>query len=54
MNQIHHTAIVYQNVILGQDIYIGPYCIIGSNPEWKGREQDNKTAYNSGNFIGNI
>jgi len=42
MNQIHHTAIIYSNVILGENVYIGPYCIIGSNPEWKGREQDNK------------
>lgn len=42
MNQIHHTAIIYGNVILGKNIYIGPYCIIGSNPEWKGKEQENK------------
>lgn len=42
MNQIHHTAIIYGNVIFGENIYIGPYCIIGSNPEWKGKEKENK------------
>ena len=33
MNTIHPTAIVYDNVILGDNIYIGPYCVIGGPPE---------------------
>lgn len=36
MNYIHPTAIVYPNVKLkGDNIYIGPYCIIGSMAEHK-------------------
>jgi len=33
MNFIHHTAIIYHNVELGEGNHIGPYCIIGSPPE---------------------
>ena len=29
MNEIHHTAIVSTKAILGENNYIGPYCIIG-------------------------
>jgi UDP-N-acetylglucosamine acyltransferase len=42
MNHIHPTAIIGSNVILGDNIYIGAYCIIGSDPEWKGKENENK------------
>lgn len=35
MNYIHPTAIVGNNVILGDNIYIGPYCIIGMPAEHK-------------------
>lgn len=35
MNYIHPTAIVYPNVKLGDNIYIGPYCIIGDRAEHK-------------------
>lgn len=35
MNYIHPTAIVYPNVELGDNIYIGPYCIIGAPAEHK-------------------
>lgn len=42
MNQIHPTVILGPNVILEDDIYIGPYCIIGFPPDWKGKEQENK------------
>ena len=39
---IHQTAVINSNVIIEYDVYIGPLCIIGFNPEWKGREKDNK------------
>lgn len=39
---IHQTAVINSNVIIEDDVYIGPLCIIGFNPEWKGRELDNK------------
>lgn len=42
MNQIHPTALLGPNVILEDNIYIGPYCIIGYEPEWKGKENQNK------------
>jgi UDP-N-acetylglucosamine acyltransferase len=45
MNYIHPTAVIYPNVILEDDIYIGPYCIIGAPPEWKGKEDDPKGVY---------
>lgn len=45
---IHHTAIIYDDVRIGDNCYIGPYCIIGAPPEWKGREEDGK-----GVIIGN-
>lgn len=35
-NFIHPTAIVYPNVVLGENNYIGPYCIIGAPAEHKG------------------
>lgn len=35
-NFIHPTAIVYPNVIIGKNNYIGPYCIIGAPAEHKG------------------
>lgn len=37
-NLIHSTAVVGSNVIIEDDVYIGPYCIIGFAPEWKGKE----------------
>jgi UDP-N-acetylglucosamine acyltransferase len=39
---IHPTAIIYPNVKVGNNVYIGAYCIIGAPPEWKGHEQDSK------------
>jgi UDP-N-acetylglucosamine acyltransferase len=30
---IHPTAIIYDNVSLGENVYIGPYCVIGAPPE---------------------
>lgn len=42
MSYIHPTAIIYDNVEIGDNVYIGPYCIIGAPPEWKGHEQDSK------------
>lgn len=42
MTYIHPTAIIYPNVIIEEDCYIGPYCIIGSPAEWKGFEEESK------------
>jgi acyl-[acyl carrier protein]--UDP-N-acetylglucosamine O-acyltransferase len=39
---IHSTALINSNVIIEDDVYIGPYCIIGFDPEWKGHEKDNQ------------
>lgn len=33
MTYIHPTAIIYPNVLIGVDVYIGAYCIIGAPPE---------------------
>ena len=35
MNNIHSTAIIYDNVTLGDNITIGAYAVIGSPPEHK-------------------
>jgi UDP-N-acetylglucosamine acyltransferase len=48
MNNIHPTAIIYPNVYIGENVTIGPYCIIGAPPEWKGHEHESK-----GVIIGN-
>ena len=38
-NVIHPTALIYPNVVIGRNNYIGPYCVIGGPPEharyWK-------------------
>ena len=39
---IHPTAIIYDNVTIESGVYIGAYCVIGSEPEWKGREGEGK------------
>lgn len=39
---IHPSAVIYDNVIIEEDVYIGAYCIIGAPPEWKGREHEGK------------
>jgi UDP-N-acetylglucosamine acyltransferase len=42
MIHLDKTAIIGKNVIIEDDVYIGPYCIIGMPPEWKGRENEDK------------
>ncbi len=42
---IHPTAVIYDNVIIQDGVTIGPYCIIGAPPEWKGRENESKGVY---------
>ena len=37
---IHPTVIFGENVTIGQDVYIGPYCVIGFPAEWKGKEHN--------------
>lgn len=38
-NEIHPTAIIYDNVEMGENNVIGPYTVIGSNGEMRGVEQ---------------
>ena len=38
MITIHPTSVIDPNVIIEDDVYIGPLCIIGFPPEWKGKE----------------
>lgn len=35
---VHPTALLGQNVTVGDNCHIGPYCIIGFPAEWKGNE----------------
>jgi UDP-N-acetylglucosamine acyltransferase len=35
---IHPTAVIGENVTIQEDVYIGPFCIIGFPAEWKGME----------------
>lgn len=37
-NSIHETAIIAEGVTIGSGNIIGPYCLIGLPPEWKGKE----------------
>jgi len=45
MNNIHTTALIGPNVTIEDDVYIGPYCIIGFPPEWKGKETQDKGVH---------
>ena len=47
-NTIHPTAIIYDNVTIGNNNYIGAYCVIGSPAEYKGM-----LDMNEGVVIGN-
>lgn len=33
MTFIHPTAVIFDNVSIGENVYIGPYCVIGAPPE---------------------
>jgi UDP-N-acetylglucosamine acyltransferase len=44
-NYIHPTAIVHDNVILGDNNWIGPYCIIGGPPEYPNRDPREKHGW---------
>lgn len=39
---IHGTAIIGPKVIIGNNVYIGPLCIIGFPAEWRGHEDQDK------------
>ena len=39
-NKVHITAIVHDNVIIGNGNIIGPYTVIGSNGEIRGKDPD--------------
>jgi UDP-N-acetylglucosamine acyltransferase len=45
MKFIHPTAIIGENVTIEDDVYIGPYCLIGMPPEWRGKETESKGVY---------
>jgi len=38
MTFIHPSAVIYPNVTIEEDCYIGEFCVIGSPAEWKGKE----------------
>lgn len=38
MTYIHPTAVIGANVLIEEDCYIGPYCVIGFPAEWKGND----------------
>jgi len=38
---IHPTALIGELVQIEDDVIIGPYCVIGFPPEWKGNEDNN-------------
>lgn len=40
MKFIHETALIGPNVTIEDNVYIGPYCIIGFPPEWKLKENN--------------
>lgn len=52
-NYIHPTAIIGDNVILGDNNYIGPYCVIGERAEHKKywNEPINKVRIGDNNII---
>lgn len=52
-NYIHPTAIIGDNVILGDNNYIGPYCVIGERAEHKKywNEQIGKVRIGDNNVI---
>jgi hypothetical protein len=39
MMKTYITAIIGKNVTIEDDVSIGPYCLIGMPPEWKGKEE---------------
>lgn len=39
---IHPTAVIYPGVTIEEGVTIGPLCIIGAPPEWKGHEDGHK------------
>ena len=39
---VHPTAVIGHNVTIEANVYIGPLCIIGFQPEWKGKEREDK------------
>lgn len=42
MTNIHNTTILGKNITIEDDVHIGPYCVIGMPPEWKGKEEEDK------------
>lgn len=42
---IHPTAVIGPNVTIEDNVYIGPYCIIGMPAEWNGKEHIDKGVF---------
>lgn len=42
---IHATAVIGPNVTIEDNVYIGPYCVIGMPAEWKGKEHIDKGVF---------
>lgn len=42
MKDIHETVVLGSNVTIEENVYIGPFCIIGAPAEWKGNEHISK------------
>src|SRR6185369_17925223 len=50
-NRIHETALIAQGVDIGEGNTIGPYCVIGFPPEWKGYNDSGKVLIGDNNVI---
>ena len=54
-NEIHHTAIIHDNVKLGKNNKIGAYCVIGSNGEIRNVERfQGDVIIGDGNIISEL
>ncbi len=48
---IDKTAVIYEGVIIEDNVTIGPLCIIGGPAEWKGKESNKGVLIKSGTTI---
>lgn len=48
---IDKTAVIYEGVIIEDNVTIGPLCIIGGPAEWKGKESNKGVLIKSGTVI---
>jgi len=51
-NLIHPTAVInWKKVIIGKNNTIGPYVVIGTNPQWKNKRPSGKIIIGNNNII---